>query len=227
MELREQYDQLWRRFRELRVVRPTVAGWRGRHRRASLVVRVNDPTLFRRLDRIRAALAGLPFVVPVPDHGLQVPLLELGPVALRRARPGELRPADLPALAEAIRPLLAGTHPFAVEVSRVNASETEVFAEVHRAGALLSLQAQLRERLCPGGESAPTLPRLPLGRFAAAGDAAALARAIDWFRDRPIGTIRIGVVTLLLNHGRSLSPWQQRMAELPLGVVRSETGSAR
>jgi hypothetical protein len=217
VELRQQYDQTWRRFREIRVLRPTLSSWRGRHRRAALVVRVNDPVLFRRLDRIRAALAGLPFVAPVPDHGLQIPLLELGPVALRGARPGELRPDALPALAEAIRPILARTRPFVVDVARVNATELEVFAELHRAEALCALQGQLLRAHDPDGEDAAPLPRLPVGRFVAAGDAAALGRALEWFRDRPIGPIRIAAVTLVVSHRRSANVWQERIAELPLG----------
>jgi hypothetical protein len=220
VELREQYDQIWRRFRGLVVVRPTLAAWRGRHRRAWLVVRVNDPALFRRLDRIRAALAGLPFVVPVPDHGLHVPLLELGPVASRRARAGELRPGELPDLAEAMRSLLARTRPLVVDVARVNATESEVFAELHRVEPLLALQAQLRAVVCPGAEDAPPLPRLPLARFVAAGDAPALGRALEWFRDRPIGPIRIGAVTLVVHHRRAPHPRQERIAELPLAGGR-------
>ncbi|HEY3082064.1 MAG TPA: hypothetical protein VGM69_19430 [Chloroflexota bacterium] len=226
MELRQQYDQIWRRFREIRVVHPTLAAWRGRHRRASLVVRVNDPILFRRLDRIRAALAGLPFVVPVPDHGLQVPLLELGPVALRGARAGELRASDLPDVAEAIRPLLARTQPLVVDVSRVNATESEVFAELHRAEPLLELQAQLRAVLSPAAEGAPPLPWLPLGRFVAAGDAPALVRALEWFRDRPIGPIRIGAVTLVVSHRRARNICQERIVELPLGRERASVEAA-
>jgi hypothetical protein len=214
--LRQEYDQIWLRFRELRVLRPTLSDWRGRHRRAALVVRVNDPVLFRRLDRIRHALAGLPFVMPVPDHGLQVPLLELGPVAARGARPGELRPGDLPLLAEAIRRRVASIRPFAVEVARVNATEWEVFAELHRAEELLNLQTQLRQALCPLGSDRP-LPRLPLGRFVAEGDPAALGRALEWFRDRPIGPVRVAALTLVVNRRRSSSVWQERIAELPLG----------
>jgi hypothetical protein len=212
--LRDRYDDLWRSFRELERVRPTLAGWRGRHRRAALVVKVNDPTLFRRLDRIRHALAGLRFVVPVPDHGLYVPLVELGPVALRGARAGELLRGRLPDRAAAMRALVTRTPPITVDVNRVNACPTEVFAELHRSAPLVTLQAQLRAALELEDD---WLPRLPLAHFAAEGDAAALARAIDWFRDRPIGPIRIGSVLLVVRHGRRLNPWVERVEEVPLG----------
>ena len=212
-ELRDRYDELWRRFRQLDRVQPTLAGWQGRHRRAALVVKVNDPTLFRRLDRIRHALAGLPFVVPVPDHGLYIPLVELGPVALRGARLGELRRGRLPDRAAAVRALVTRTPAITVNVNRVNACPTEVFAELHRSEPLVTLQAQLRAALELGHE---WLPRLPLAHFAASGDAAALARAIDWFRDRPIGPIRVGSVLLVVRHGRRLNPWVERVDEVPL-----------
>jgi hypothetical protein len=212
-QLRDRYDELWRRFRQLDTVRPTLQGWRGRHRRAALVVKVNDPNLFRRLDRIRHALAGLPFVVPVPDHDLHIPLVELGPVALRGARAGELLRGRLPDRAAAVRALLTRTSPITVDVNRVNACPAEVFAELHRSAQLITLQAQLRAALELDQE---WLPRMPVAHFTAAGDAAALARAIDWFRERPIGPIRIGSVLLVVRHGRRLNPWTERVEELPL-----------
>ena len=211
--LRDRYDDLWRRFRQLDTVRPTLQGWQGRHRRAALVVKVNDPTLFRRLDRIRHALAGLRFTVPVPDHGLYIPLVELGPVALRGARAGELLRGRLPDRAAAVRALVNRTPPITVDVNRVNACPTEVFAELHRAAPLLTLQAQLRAAL---GLEDDWLPRLPLAHFTSVGDAQALARAIDWFRDRPIGPIRVASVLLVVRHGRRLNPWVERVDELAL-----------
>jgi hypothetical protein len=99
----------------------------------------------------------------------------------------------------------------------VNATELEVFAELHRAEPLRALQGQLLRALGSDREDAAPLPRLPLGRFVAAGDAAALGRALEWFRDRPIGPIRIAALTLVVSHRRSASVWQERIAELPLG----------
>src|SRR5688572_10823714 len=137
-QLLDRYEELWRRFRQRDRVEPTLGGWRGRHRRAALVVKVNDPTLFRRLDRIRHALAGLRFVVPVPDHGLYIPLVELGPVAMRGARAGELLRGRLPDRAAAIQALVTRTAPIGVDVNRVNACSTEVFAELHRSAPLIA-----------------------------------------------------------------------------------------
>lgn len=178
-------------------------------------MKVNDPTLFRRLDRIRHALAGLPFVVAVPDHGLHIPLVELGPVALRGAKGGELLRGRLPERTAAVRALIARAAPMTVDVNRVNACPNEVFAELHRSEPLVLLQAQLRAALELDGE---WLPRLPVAHFSASGDAPGLARAIDWFRDRPIGPIRVASVLLVVRHGRRLNPWVERVEEVQLAV---------
>jgi 2'-5' RNA ligase len=78
----------------------------------------------------------------------------------------------------------------------------------------------LRERLLPlvGGKPADEyLPRLTLGRIVGPVDGAALARASEWFRDRPIGSVRVERIGLARVRRRPFH-WIQVLAELPLGA---------
>ena len=169
-----------------------------------LVVRVTDGTLFRRLDRIRHALGAVRNVVTVPDHYLHLPVLELGRVTPTRH------------LAARAQELLADLPPLVLELARVGADARGPFAELHPPDGLLAL----RERLLPLSDAPPRdepfLPRLPLGRLTGPVDAPALALAIDWFRDRPIGAIRVERVTLARVRRRPMH-WVEPVAELPLG----------
>src|SRR5438105_15200749 len=121
------YTEMWERFVREGRAEPTPRPTRGRHFKAEVVAIVNDPALFRRLDRIRQAVAGFPGAVPVPDHFLHVPILTLGPVAPRGARAGEWSARELDGLAERGRALLGGLAPFAIEIASVNATSSEVF----------------------------------------------------------------------------------------------------
>ena len=212
------YAELWERFVRAGRVEPTPRPTRGRHFKAEIVAIVNDPALFRRLDRIRQAVAGFPGAVPVPDHFLHLPIATLGPVAPRGTRPGEWSAAGLAGLAERGRALLADRPPFLIDIASVNASATEVFAELHRPEQI----AALHDRLTSLGAVAcdqPFVPRLPLCHFTRTGNGTHLAHTLEWFRNRPIGRIRIGQLSVIVVHARRLHPARHRLAELPLGAT--------
>jgi len=209
------YAELWERFVADGRVEPTPRPTRGRHFKAEVVAIVNDPALFRRLDRIRQAVAGFPGAVPVPDHFLHLPILTLGPVAPRRPRPGEWSAADLTGLSERAGTLLADRPRLAIDIASVNATATEVFAELRPPEQLSSL----RERLCAlGGVECerPFVPRLPLSHFTRTGNGTHLAHTLEWFRNRPIGRITVAQLTVIVVHARRLHPARHRLAELPL-----------
>jgi hypothetical protein len=210
------YSEMWEKFVRGGRVEPTPRPTRGRHFKAQVVAIVNDPALFRRLDRIRQAGAGFPGAVAVPDHFLHVPILTLGPVAPRRARPGEWSAGGLTSLAERGRELLAGRPPVLIDIASVNATATEVFAELHPPEQI----ATLHERLCALGAvecEPPFVPRLPLAHFTRPGNGIHLAHTLEWFRNRPIGRVRIAQLTVIVVHARRLHPARHRLAELPLG----------
>lgn len=197
----ERYFESWQRLRSAVRLRPPRPG------RSSvstqLVVKVTDGALFRRLDRIRHALSAVGNVEAVPDHYLHLPVLDLG-----RARPTRR-------LAAAAQHRLADLPPLVIEIARVNAGGGEAFGEIHPPDGLLALN----ERLAPllGGHPAPDyLPRFTLGRIVGPVDAAALARAIEWFRDRPIGSVRVERLALARVRRRPFH-WIQVVADVPLG----------
>lgn len=195
------YLELWQRLRSSDRVVPPRPGRRSVS--TQLLVKVTDGALFRRLDRIRHALGAVGAVDSVPDHYLHLPVLDVGSVAPTRR------------LASAARELLISLPPLVVDVARVNADDREAFGEVHPPDGLLAL----RERLMPllGGEPPPEyLPRMTLGRIVGPVDAPALARAIEWFRDRPIGSVRVERVQLARVRRRPFH-WIQVVADLPLG----------
>jgi hypothetical protein len=210
------YSELWERFVREGRVEPTPRPTRGRHFMAQVVAIVNDPTLFRRLDRIRQAVAGFPGAVPVPDHFLHLPILELGPVAPRGARPGEWSARDLASLAERGRQLLAEVPAFPIEIASVNATASEVFAELHPPEQIAELRARLQP-LRPAAGGPGGAPRLPLAHFTRVGNGTHLAHTLEWFRNRPIGRIRVAQLTVIVVHARRLHPARHRLAELPLG----------
>jgi hypothetical protein len=210
------YAELWERFVRAGSVEATPRPTRGRHFKAKVVAIVNDPALFRRLDRIRQAVAGFPGAVAVPDHFLHVPILTLGPVAPRRARPGEWSARGLAGLAERGRALLADRPPFTIEVANVNATASEVFAELHPPEQIVWLHERLRA-LGPVDCDRPFVPRLPLAHFTRLGNGTHLAHTLEWFRNRPIGRVRVAQLTVIVVHARRLHPARHRLAELPLG----------
>ena len=169
-----------------------------------LVVRVTDGALFRRLDRIRHALAAVRNVTTVPDHYLHLPVLELGRVTPTRR------------LARQAQEVLADLPPLVVELAKVGADDRGPFAELHPPDGLLALRERLVQ-LAPGTPpDEPFLPRLPLGRLVGPVDGGALALAVEWFRDRPIGAVRVEKVTLAVVRRRPMH-WIEPVAELPLG----------
>ena len=211
------YADLWECFVLAGRVEPTRRPTRGRHFKAEVVAIVNDPALFRRLDRIRQAVAGFPGAVPVPDHFLHVPILTLGPVAPRAAGPGEWSARDLSGVAERGRALLTDLPPFPIDIASVNATASEVFAELHPPEQVAALRARLR----PLGSiecDRPFVPRLPLSHFTRPGNGTHLAHTLEWFRNRPIGRVRIWQLTVVVVHARRLHPARHRLAELPLGA---------
>jgi hypothetical protein len=196
------YAELWQRLRSSQRLAPPGPGRRSVS--TQLLVKVTDGTLFRRLDRIRHALGAVGNVEPVPDHYLHLPVLDLGPTAPTRR------------LTRAAGKLLGELPPLVVEIAKVNADEREAFGEIHPPDGLLAL----RERLLPLLDDRPAddyLPRLTLGRLVGPVDGAALARAIEWFRDRPIGSVRIERVGLARVRRRPYH-WIQVLTELPLGA---------
>src|SRR5438105_1342643 len=193
------YTEMWERFVREGRAEPTPRPTRGRHFKAEVVAIVNDPALFRRLDRIRQAVAGFPGAVAVPDHFLHLPILTLGPVAPRRARPGEWSAGGLAGLAERGRALLADRPPFSIDIASVNATASEVFAELQPPEPIVALH----ERLCALGaveRERPFVPRLPLAHFTRPGNGTHLAHTLEWFRNRPIGRVRIAQLTVIVAH---------------------------
>jgi hypothetical protein len=55
-----------------------------------------------------------------------------------------------------------------------------------------------------------------LAHVAREADGSGLAVALDWFRDRPIGRIRIGAVSLIVVPTRRLHGHRYRIADLSL-----------
>jgi hypothetical protein len=153
----------------------------------------------------------------VPDHFLHVPLLTLGPVAPRGARAGEWSARDLDGLAERGRALLRGRPPFSIDIASVNATSSEVFAELHPPEPVVSLSELLRPLRAVDCDH-HLVPRLPLAHFTRSGNGLHLAHTLEWFRNRPIGRIRIAQLTLVVVHARRLHPARHRLAELSLGT---------
>jgi hypothetical protein len=211
------YVEMWDRFVRDGRVDPTPRPTRGRHFKAQIVAIVNDPALFRRLDRIRQAVAGFPGAVPVPDHFLHLPILTLGPVAPRGAREGEWSARGLTDLAARARALLADLPPFPVDIASVNATPTEVFAELHPPTEIAALRERLRPLTAVGCDD-DLVPRLPLAHFTKTGNGTYLAHTLEWFRNRPIGRVRVAQLTLIVVHARRLHPARHRLAELPLAT---------
>ena len=60
------------------------------------------------------------------------------------------------------------------------------------------------------------MPRLPLAHFTRPGNGTHLAHTLEWFRNRPIGRVRIAQLTVIVAHARRLHPARHRLAELPL-----------
>lgn len=211
------YARIWRTFVEGGQVEPWPRPTRGRHFRAEIVAIVNDPVLFRRLDRIRQAMAGFTYMIPVPDHFLHIPVVSLGPVAPRSARPGEWSARKLNAASARAGALLANAPPFTIDLASVATDGREVFAEVHPPAPL----AALHDVLCPlapvGVNDQPFLYRLPLAHAVGSAPGRGLTQAVEWFRDRPIGRVRVAGLTLIVVHARRLHPTRHRLAELPLG----------
>lgn len=168
-----------------------------------LLVKVTDGALFRRLDRIRHALGAVANLQMVPDHYLHLPILDLGnvPPTQRLAREAQHLLADVP--------------PLVVEIAKVNANEREAFGEIHPPDGLLALNARLSP-LLGDRPAAEYLPRFTLGRLTGPVDAAALALAIEWFRDRPIGAVRVERIGLARVRRRPFH-WIQVLRDLPLG----------
>lgn len=209
------YQAHWRAFRAARRVEPAPTGRRGRHERVVAIVRITDGSLFRRLDRIRAAVAVFPFIAPVPDHSLHLPIVDLGPLARRGARADEWTPAMLDDLVERAAALLDGAPSFAFELARVNVVAGEVLAEVHPVRPVLALRQLIARVTAPRDRD--FLPRLPLARITAPGEAAPLADALEWFRDRPIGRVQVTSVTLVTMRRAGVFPIVRRFGEVPLG----------
>src|SRR5262249_40881962 len=118
--------------------------------------------------------------------------------------------------AERGRALLADCPPFSIDIASVNATESEVFAELHPPEPIVALHERLTPLGAVGCEQ-PYAPRLPLCHFTRTGNGLHLAHTLEWFRNRPIGRIKIGHLTVIVVHARRLHPARHRLAELPLG----------
>ncbi len=206
----------WDHFSSAEIVGHVPAPYRGRHEHAAFIARVIDGALFRRLDRIRAAVAEFKGVVPVPDHCLHVPIAHVGAIAPRKAGDGEIAESKLQEISEQARTLLANARAMTVRIARVNVGNDEIFAELHPVEGLLELRSVLRPATGGIDADTPYLPRLPLARIIAPVRAQPLRQALEWFRDRPIGTLVITTVALVRYDARANNPALSRIAELHL-----------
>jgi hypothetical protein len=92
-----------------------------------------------------------------------------------------------------------------------------VFAELHPASAIHAVRERLLEVAAPAERQREFIPRLPLAHATASAHGEPLAHALEWFRDRPIGRIRITGLQLIAVDVRLLHHGRHRIAELPLG----------
>ncbi len=199
------YRHLWAELNGRRGVRPPR---RSRRRlEHALVARVNDPALFRRLDRIRAALSGLGFARTVPDHALHLPILNLNRIPASR----------LAAVVERLQASLHGRAPFAVSVAHLNYANGGVFAEIDRVDEIAALSGSLREQLGLPADAAPGVPGFPLARITAPAAARPLVQALEWFRERPIGEVPVHALQIVTLDNREPDDGFRRVAVLPLG----------
>ena len=208
------YRAFWDQFSHSTIVVGAPPSRRGRHERAAFVVRIIDGGLFRRLDRIRAAVAEFGGVVPVPDHCLHVPILTVGDIAPNNRRSGEVSPSQLEGITKKAHELLRDVDPTEVRIARVNVGHNEIFAELHPAESLVKLRDVLNHAIGGDADQSPFLPRLPLARIVAPVKAQSLRQALEWFRDRPIGGLDLHTVAMVRYDARVVHPALRRIAEL-------------
>jgi hypothetical protein len=225
------YEQLWLAFANDPRLRSPDRPRRGRRDRAAVIVRVNDGSLFRRLDRIRGAIDGFAGIRTVPDHYLHLPLIDLGPIAARDPRPDELSRRDLTRLARELGGMAGAIPAHRGEIRRVNVDARGVFAEIHPPGAVIDLQTEVARRLATSLPSsfgalsgpissqngrAPYYPGLLVGATVADADGRGLYDALTWFRDRPIGHLEIDAIEVVIARRDHLFPRLARVGRIPL-----------
>lgn len=214
------YEELWKKFRRERRLEPEEQ--EGPEQRdglsASFMVPVEAKSILDGLGFVRKALRPFPFVSLHPDHFMHITLLLPGFLVREPESEDQLSPARLEELASGAREALVGSASFSMELRNLNAFPGAAFVEVHDGGALVEMREAIRKRCGLSGPPGP--PHLTVAYLRATdGEAApdAFVEAVEGYRNRRVGEIRVDRVELTLLDLKREYPKPEVFATIPLG----------
>jgi len=215
------YRRLWQAFRSFRHVvdgRHDGPEWRERGGVfAACLIRVPAPLLQPDLDRLRAALAGLPIVRPHPDHFLHIMLQELGFVVNEPRRSDEISPERLEEFTSHAATAVAELPPVVIGLGGANSFQDAVFLDVHDDGLLARLHARLRDLAAI--KSPPRfayLPHTTVAHYTAKAPIGRLPAMLANWRDQHFGRFLATQVEVVTFSVDDPYPPLEPLAALPL-----------
>ena len=220
----EDYARVWRDFvsgDSLEFGGHMDPAWQGGHTlSASFIVPIDTSALKERLEPLREALRGMPFVSLHPDHFMHVTLLPLGFLVPEPEEKNEISPGRLAEVEAQARQAMNDFPSFEIELANLNAFPGAAFVEAYDEGML----KELRNRLCEGFgmKPMPGTPHLTLAYFQAPDGTPmpeGLVASIQKFRVWPVGKVPVSQIDLTLLDLHADYPDPERIARIPLQGV--------
>ena len=193
-------------------------GWQGGHTlSASFIVPVDTSTLKGRLEPLREALRGMPFVSIHPDYFIHVTLLPLGFLVPEPDQENEISPERLTEVEAKARRAMENFPSFEIGLANLNAFPGAAFVETYDGGKL----KELRDRLCEGFgiKPMPGTPHLTLAYFQAPDGTPmpkGLVASIQKFRVWAVGKVPVNHIDLTLLDLNADYPEPELVARIPL-----------
>ncbi len=207
LEQENAFRRIWQAFRAVHLVvdgRHDTADWRDHDGFfAVCVVRLPAALLQPELDRLRAALAGYPFVRLHPDEFLHIPLQELGFVRDHPSRDDEISPTRLDEFVSTAIGPVADQRAFDVSLGGANSFQDAAFLDVHDGGHCAPIHSRLFELAAiPRAPDFPFVPHATVAHYTAEAPSLHLAATLAPWRNTVFGTFRVErveVVTMRLD----------------------------